>query len=1573
MASDNELPDIPNLPREDSNSKRTLSSTSLTSEIGHQERTKAKKVTKGKGKTSEASSSSSRSRSRRPGERNAYLERQKQWLNESRSRETSEQREARKVADRTQHAVARSQETAVEMEARQAANRNQMAAARRRKKTSVSLKDATKSQEILDGTIEVKELHETDDSIGTMTVVCRYCSALKFPSQTPSTCCGDGKIVLDPFPAPPQPILDLFKSQSEDGKIFRKNARSINNAVCLTSLKNHWEPRGSWQPSVIFQGRIQTRVGPIQHTPGDNPIFAQLYVLDADMERTTRFNNMVLPSETSLQDRTILQELLQTVQDCLHESNPFIHDFKQILEIPDEEIANGKLIISARAPTGEHTRRYNAQLDLKEVSIVTNCQNHDLVLHKRGGGLQTVSDLNPNGMPLHFTLLFPYGTKGWDQDQKQADGRRRVTPKEFFTYHLNTRKDAANENYLHRAGKLFQEWICMGWVTIENQRLEYQKQNQKALRADTYKSVMEATEDRRRAMADLAPREDGIYPDDHRPAMIGRKILCSSFQGGPRWYNAKFQDAMALVRKYGKPDYFITMTCNPKWKEITDELYEGQKAHDRPDLVATVFKQKMDQLMNDLVAGGCFGKVVAYLYCVEFQKRGLPHVHILIILAGEDRTLTPELVDGLVCAELPPSPDEVEHPEDKRIRQRMEDIVLNNMVHSQCGENNPHAQCMENGRCSKGFPKDFQKQTSVDPDNYYATYRRRSPADGGRSFLHKGKMVDNSWVIPYNPHLSRRYGCHINVECCASPKAAKYLYKYVTKGNDRARVATEIEGEPRDEIQEYQDLRSVRSSEATYRIMGYNISENKPAVMALRIHLKEQQQVVFDINMEVEALENQRNTELTAFFTYNQSLNANDPKPMYMEMPEGHVYDKKEKEWRIRKRGEPSVGRIHQVNPIAGDVYFLRRLLCNDHSRGKTSFEDMLTLPNGTVCETYKGVCAELGLLQDDAEWRRLLSMMEVNSMCREIRQTYVIILLFIEPSDARALFDEFWPNWCDDLEHSHRRTTGEELSETQKKTLVLLDLERRLQSFEKQLDNYGLPHPTSEELAAVNNVVSLHPGVLREELDFDRQDIEDQADQREPNYTPGQQEISEAIVNAVRNDEELQIFIDARGGCGKTYLLNTILCRVRSMNGGSPALAMATTGIAANLLLLGRTFHSRLKAPLTPSAESTLQITAQSNLARLVRECKLLIIDEATMLDKFLLEALDRTLKDIMEVDQPFGNKIVVLAGDFRQCLPVVKGASRSDTVSHCINKSHLWEKFKVFRLTENMRVRACGDPELAAFDQWTLSIGNGEMTELEIPDDMIATKIVKNSQDNPHTEQQAMGQFVDVIFPDIATNIGDPRWLEGRCILAATNKEVDMINELVVGRLPGTTDKMYSADTLDNNGDLLRITEEYLNTLHPNGFPEHVLRLKPGMPLMLLRNLDPSEGLCNGTKLVYVRNLGNKALECNIVGSLKRVLIPRITFIPKVGEYAFEWQRRQFPVRPAFATTINKSQGQTLKMAGVWLRSQVFTHGQLYVACSRVGSRDRLRFAVRVDKDGQVEKVPNVVFKEVLLNDNV
>ena len=157
---------------------------------------------------------------------------------------------------------------------------------------------------------------------------------------------------------------------------------------------------------------------------------------------------------------------------------------------------------------------------------------------------------------------------------------------------------------------------------------------------------------------------------------------------------------------------------------------------------------------------------------------------------------------------------------------------------------------------------------------------------------------------------------------------------------------------------------------------------------------------------------------------------------------------------------------------------------------------------------------------------------------------------------------------------------------------------------------------------------------------------------------------------------------------------------------------------------------------------------------------------------------------------------------------------------------------------------------------------------------------------------------------------------WLEGRLILATTNKEVSMINEMVTNMLPGTGEVFRSADQLENSDDLLRFNVEYLNSLTPNGFPPHNLLLKPGMPLMLLRNINPMKGLCNGTKLIFEQAFANKVLKCRLIGSGESVLIPRILLIPKENEYPFQWQRLQFPVKPAFSVTINKSQGKEVAL---------------------------------------------------------
>ena len=153
-------------------------------------------------------------------------------------------------------------------------------------------------------------------------------------------------------------------------------------------------------------------------------------------------------------------------------------------------------------------------------------------------------------------------------------------------------------------------------------------------------------------------------------------------------------------------------------------------------------------------------------------------------------------------------------------------------------------------------------------------------------------------------------------------------------------------------------------------------------------------------------------------------------------------------------------------------------------------------------------------------------------------------------------------------------------------------------------------------------------------------------------------------------------------------------------------------------------------------------------------------------------------------------------------------------------------------------------------------------------------------------------------------------------------------MLNDLLCSKMPGDADVLRSADVLNNSEDGIKFSIEYLNTLNPNGFPSHSLHLKPGMPLMLLRNLNPKEGLCNGSKLIFERSIDRRVLQCTLAGSNRTVLIPRIVFIPKEKEDTIGWTRTQFPVKPSFSMTVNKSQG---KLNPLFLNNQSFSQVKL------------------------------------------
>ena len=429
---------------------------------------------------------------------------------------------------------------------------------------------------------------------------------------------------------------------------------------------------------------------------------------------------------------------------------------------------------------------------------------------------------------------------------------------------------------------------------------------------------------------------------------------------------------------------------------------------------------------------------------------------------------------------------------------------------------------------------------------------------------------------------------------------------------------------------------------------------------------------------------------------------------------------------------------------------------------------------------------------------------------------------------------------------------------------------------------------------------------------------------------------------------------------------------QVRSMEaGGCVALATATTGKAAMHLSKGRTFHSRFKAPLNLGEDCSLRIPLGTELAKLVWMAKFIVVDEATMLNNVLLQAMDVCFRDIMGTDVPFGGKVLVLCGDFHQTLPVIPGASRAGIVAKCLNQHPLWRHFEVMYLTKNMRVNANGDPKLVAWSEWLQSVGDGlEGEEVEVPKE-ICTTIEEGTKKKPMAEKDSLKGLIAKVFPNLQGNLADLEWLTGRSILTPTNNQRHHINDTMVQMAPGKEVRLPSADMVDNVQDAVSFSVEYCNSLEPTGLPKHEITLKPGVPVMLIRNLNPSAGLCNGTRLIFSHVAPNKRviyckLKDEVSGQYSLVAIPRICLRPKEKEYPFEWSRLQFPITVAFSTTINKAQGDSLKMIGIWLPAPVFGHGQLYVALSRVGAPERCVVALKPGEAGNSTR--NVVFQEVL-----
>ncbi|XP_063942408.1 uncharacterized protein LOC135150192 [Daucus carota subsp. sativus] len=247
-------------------------------------------------------------------------------------------------------------------------------------------------------------------------------------------------------------------------------------------------------------------------------------------------------------------------------------------------------------------------------------------------------------MALQYPLLFPDGEDGYHNrirfqsaDKDSDKERDMISMKDYYSYKFQVRQ---NEGITPRlGGRLFQQYMVDAFSTMEQTRLWWFRTHQTILRNELYTHIC-----------------DSVRNGDGNSSNVGKGvILPAGYVGSKRYMQQNFQDALAVCRHIGHPDIFLTMTCNSMWDEIQRMMayLPGCLSANSPDIISRVFRLKLEQLTNDIKKKSHFGRCVGVMYVVEFQKRGLPHVHMLIWLDGPSKKFLKENVDKFVSAEIP--------------------------------------------------------------------------------------------------------------------------------------------------------------------------------------------------------------------------------------------------------------------------------------------------------------------------------------------------------------------------------------------------------------------------------------------------------------------------------------------------------------------------------------------------------------------------------------------------------------------------------------------------------------------------------------------------------------------------------------------------------------------------------------------------------------------------------------------------------------------------------------------------------------------------------------------------------
>ena len=437
-------------------------------------------------------------------------------------------------------------------------------------------------------------------------------------------------------------------------------------------------------------------------------------------------------------------------------------------------------------------------------------------------------------------------------------------------------------------------------------------------------------------------------------------------------------------------------------------------------------------------------------------------------------------------------------------------------------------------KCSKGYPKPFSDVTVIGEDGYAKVKR---PNDG-RKFVKKVGGVeyefDNRHVVPYSPWLTLRYESHTNVEMCGTIKSVKYMYKYVYKGGDRTLVKIVDEDKnndkhddgPHDEISEYLQGRYLTAPEAVANMFSFHLHEQYPSVMALAIHLNDEQFVQFkpEDNLHDVAKTKPISTLMGWFIgnvTYPEYRHL-----LYSEYPEQMTWNRNGHVWKPRaKTARRTIGRMYTAYPKHGERFYLRLLL--NHVTGAQSFSQLRTVDN-IIYESYKSAAEAAGLTVDDNEYRECLNEAKEIKMGFQLRALFAIMLQHCNVKEPQQLFKDFYYYLAEDILYECRQIITDLTIEDERiENEVLHQIEDMMRSQNKSINDFDNMPPLRTRQSEIYDILQHHGVPMLPPVN------EDEMNDQIKSFNALQRTQFDLLSDLIMSKKGGLFHIDATGGTG--------------------------------------------------------------------------------------------------------------------------------------------------------------------------------------------------------------------------------------------------------------------------------------------------------------------------------------------------------------------------------------------------------------------------------------------------------